>query len=376
MMRKEPAKITQMRDHKFAETFRKEGKFVTKSITATMPMDLVKSMMSKSRISPADSRVLVMFSVEMAASLKYYGVKNVVIATDVYDDFMRRFVEKYFGYKYITLDEIKEKNMKFDVVLGNPPYSGKGNPLYLQFLNTAMDISSSKVVFLTPAIYLLDQKKENTFYRDMRDRLKGRLESVVIHPHDVFGTQNAAINTAVATVTVDMENQHDEFQVSYVTSGKSFMLDDIELINQFANYDVFPALRKKILSFAEKLNAHQFESMDGDAFLNVPQLQRYKFFSEAIISKRSDDDNFGLYFDDQVTAKAAAEYFQTPFAKLALHIYKPNMHIKCGRNLRSVPMFNSAEDYSNYVELLGLTDAEIEFCNHINDNWKDYFFFS
>ena len=335
------------------------------------PFELCNEMISP--VDVTDHDILVM-NLEFALVLiEEFGVDPQRITIFVESDPTVETIANRMGINY---SDTWKDDMRFDVVFANPPYSGKGNPLYLQFLNAAMDVSSSKVVFLTPAIYLLDQKKENPFYRDMRDRLKGRLESVIIHPHDVFGTQNAAINTAVATVTVDMENQHDEFQVSYVTSGKSFMLDDIELINQFANYDVFPALREKILSFAERLNAHQFESTGGNVFLNMPQLQRYKFFSEAIISERSDDDNFGLYFDDQVTAEAAAEYLQTPFAKLALHIYKPNMHIKGGRNLRSVPMFNSAEDYSNYVELLGLTDAEIEFCNYINDNWKDYFFFS
>ena len=78
-----------------------------------------------------DSRILVAFSYEMLPVLNKMGYKNVTLVVDkprtsVYN------IAKYYGYKTKAIKELKK--MKFDVVIGNPPY-GKNSNLAVKFLN-------------------------------------------------------------------------------------------------------------------------------------------------------------------------------------------------------------------------------------------------
>ena len=357
------------------------GRFVVtgKKPISCMPDYVAPEMLASAKAAPTD-QVLILFTAEFLPILATMGFTDVTIATEGYDPFVRAITEACnsflgTGYKYMTIAEIEEKNMKFDVVLGNPPYSGSGNPLYLQFLNKALNISKSKVVFLTPAAYLLDQKKENIHYNKARNAIANKVESVVIHAHNIFGLSSAAINGAVSTITIDLDKNDPSFELIYSSTQEKYIIDDIEKLNPYANYDIFFSIKEKMLLKAKELNAYDYTVNESNYFLNIPKLQRYKIISDGTISKTPTSD-YGMYFDTYELAQAAKEYLQTPTAAFALHIYKVGMNIKSGRNLRSVPMFKTVNQYENYIEELGLTQDEVDFCQHINDNWRDYFFFS
>ena len=51
------------------------------------------------------------------------------------------------------------KNMKFDVCIGNPPFSGKGNPLYLQILEIC-NIVAKNIVWICPSQWVKNYKDD------------------------------------------------------------------------------------------------------------------------------------------------------------------------------------------------------------------------
>lgn len=114
----------------------------------TTPIELIKDITDQIPFD-GNASVLVMFTIEWALYLKHVGYKDITVAAQG-TDAIAKFCQ-YFGFKYINLDE-KNNKMKFDVVVGNPPYVGD---LHLKFLKKAIDISTNYVAFVHPAAWLV-----------------------------------------------------------------------------------------------------------------------------------------------------------------------------------------------------------------------------
>ena len=80
------------------------------------------------KINPSkDAKIGVMFTVEWAMYLERAGFCDITLITDKYDRVVSTYANKLIGCDYLTLDQIQEKNMKFNIIVGNPPFS-KTNP--------------------------------------------------------------------------------------------------------------------------------------------------------------------------------------------------------------------------------------------------------
>jgi hypothetical protein len=84
------------------------------------PIELIDEISNKIT-APVNSSVLVLFTIEWAVYLQEKGYKDIAVAVDTHDKIIH-WVCNTVGIKYLLLDEIKEKKLKFDVVVGNPPY--------------------------------------------------------------------------------------------------------------------------------------------------------------------------------------------------------------------------------------------------------------
>ena len=371
MMRKEPAKITQMRDHRFAETFRKEGKFVTKSITATLPMSAIRSMISKSQIkSITGSSVLVMFSVEMAASLKYYGVKNVVIATDVYDDFMRRFVEKHFGYKYMTITEIEENNMKFDAVLANPPYEGT-KALHQQFFNKAVDklvVDGGIVCFVQPdTAYVSKKARQKKHNKKMMQNIMRYKTDVSFKEGTLFESAEVATSLAVTTL---MKVEDETISVKYINGDKYDHIDIRDINKLGVEPSTYKSIRDKIESYIDKNGClDDITEIDGDSNNiykvsklrgNVGSADFYTIVQREESAHSIGSHSFGFIVEtDQ--AESVYSYLKSFVARYALSIYKTNTNNHRGE-FKIIPLvpFDRVWTDEMLCEEIGISDSEYE----------------
>lgn len=115
-------------------------------------------------------------------------------------------ITEIFGYKYITNKEGK-KDMKFDVVIGNPPYNDtvtkKATALYGDFMIRALEISSSLVSFIVPARWY----NSGRGLSNLRNTLlsEGHLKTLVDFPNtgDVFNDKNVSISGGVCYYVYD-----------------------------------------------------------------------------------------------------------------------------------------------------------------------------
>lgn len=95
------------------------------------------------------ARVLVMFTVEWALYLSHNGYENVVVCSD--NDATIEGLCKMLGLKYCNISEINNNKMKFDVVVGNPPYqNGKNKLFYRSFVSKSFALAPI-VAMITPA---------------------------------------------------------------------------------------------------------------------------------------------------------------------------------------------------------------------------------
>jgi|AntAceMinimDraft_12_1070368.scaffolds.fasta_scaffold05644_8 predicted RNA methylase len=264
----------------------------------------------------------------------------------------------------------------FDCVLTNPPFQGKGNPLHLQFLSMAYNLSSRYVLFVQPSTYLVDQKKENEYYQDTRNLIKDHLVSTTLYTKDIF--DNAQLNTGVAAIIVDKSSTVNSYDVEYYNLKKVVTYDSIEEINNFASKDIFHSIKKKVLAAAKKRNIFNDVESTGDFCVPIPKLQRYRFLparATVVLSKDYTDDH-AAYYASQDLADAAFNHLKTPLAILALHIYKLDMNLASGRNMRSVPSFTTVKEFKDAENVIGLTQDEKDWCANIYKNSTDYIKFS
>ena len=126
------------------------------------PEDLVKSIVDKLDVD--DKKILVLYNLEIVVSLVHdYKVdpNNITFYSEQ---------EKKMGFskKGMGTNIIKEldTDMKFDVVIGNPPYqdgnkAGGQNKIYNQFSKTALDMiePDGSVAFITPTSVLKKSKR-------------------------------------------------------------------------------------------------------------------------------------------------------------------------------------------------------------------------
>lgn len=114
--------------------------------SAHTPKALVEEMLNKINIKGS---ILVMFNIEFVISLVYnYNIDPETITFYSDCDTKSEFAKK-LRVKYIT--DIK-KNMKFDVVLTNPPYQdGKNKMFYRSFVSKSLELSSGTTAIVCPA---------------------------------------------------------------------------------------------------------------------------------------------------------------------------------------------------------------------------------
>jgi site-specific DNA-methyltransferase (adenine-specific) len=102
-----------------------------------------------------DAAIGVFFTVEAAAYLIYLGFTNVTVITDVQDDLIALRAAMW-GYKYLLIAEVEKEEMKFDVIVGNPPYQSEvanhQHRLWMQFVDKAFTliVQDGVVAMVTP----------------------------------------------------------------------------------------------------------------------------------------------------------------------------------------------------------------------------------
>lgn len=295
-------------------------------------------------------------------------------------------------YKYDNYNQFFEDNTlpKFDVVIGNPPYSKN---LHLKFLEKAYEISKTHVYLIHPSNWLTVQKPgKNKNDGDKIKTLVGNsFESfTVFNGNYVFGIRlfGPCVITKIDKTKTD--NIIKIYQGDDVTTYES--ANDINPF--FADPIIFNSLKSKIWGYCASVDNIQnnlnkknkfyvsMENIIGDAndtLLNTCVMDCHYDFnyltnrnitSEIINTKNGFKPYLG--FDNENDARNCLNYLtKSKFSKFTLMISKIGQHLNGGRPLLYTPHFDFTEEWTDakiYKELK-LTQEEINFLEHEIDKF-------
>lgn len=161
------------------------SEYTPKSVTETV----------LSSLDLTDKTILVMFNVEFVISLvETYNVpaKNILFYSDHEN---KNYLVEKFGVKYTTA---LGDDMKFDYIVGNPPYTNGQKLLYTKFFEKALDIAET-VAFVMPV--QLESKHDKLKFHNQR--LQRHLVKMGDNVSEHFNVGYDNIRYVVASKSVD-----------------------------------------------------------------------------------------------------------------------------------------------------------------------------
>lgn len=217
------------------------------------------------------------------------GFDNIKINAHYFDDLVNQMKNKPLQF----IDRIQRPNfwnfkggdnMKFDAVVGNPPYQemdensskGSAKPLYHYFIQQSINLNPHYVSLITPSVWFTGGKGLDTFRQKMLNNTHWQEITNFNTPQDVFPSVNlrGGVNYFLWNSLFDNTNG---FKMTNVTNGvrtslqdRPFKLENIDIlisdnnaigiINKFINneYINFNSPEKMFFSFVSIRNPFGF----------------------------------------------------------------------------------------------------------------------
>jgi len=268
------------------------------------------------------------------------------------------------GIKYIT--DLEGLDMKFDVVVGNPPYEGN-KALHQQFFVKACKLlkDGGEMMFIQPASPYVNNKdvKRKKPEVEMLDLVAQYETHVNIITEKVFNNAHVATDLAVTHLT----KKSGQLAVQY-NGGQKYTDVTINEINALTiEPKVFAKLKSKFAALVElrgslddnlwcgndqlKLRLQQNRGNRGSADYNTFISKDSKFWHS--------EGDFGIPLEHEGQRANVVSYLKTFVARFALAISKLNMSMNRGE-LTQVPLvdFDQSWDDEKLCKEFGITDDE------------------
>jgi hypothetical protein len=176
-----------------------------------------------------DSSIAVMFTIEWAIYLKQvWEQTNITVVVDAEDKVVRN-VCKWFELDYIVYHK-GMKLKKFDIVVGNPPFSKGDTLLYTRFYKLALEIADV-VTLIMP-------------YDIASKQIRLRAHNNLVKTHTLFTSENIVSNFKINLL-----------DVRYVISSKNVINefeDDVDPLEDIEN--LYPT-RRRVIGLRGKMPA-------------------------------------------------------------------------------------------------------------------------
>lgn len=328
-----------------------------------------------SKIDCADKDVLVMFNIEFLLELNLEKVKSITFVTgcNLREKIAKNLLNKYNGTvkKISVLSDLESLDMKFDVVIGNPPFDGT---LHLDFLEKAYLWSSQYVLWVSPDSWLKEQRPAHI--HPIKSIVgNGWVSFEIIDPKDCFGVRVGGSDCVISLI--DKQKTTPEVLVYSRIQNKSVQYSNINKVNSMlADGDLFDSIKNKIWNYCTSKDnmANHLNVAVGNNYINFSDIggtgQKYyeflsgesgKVSSEPVISKNG-NEMIWVSFSTRKEANNSYDYINiSMIAKFAFMIVKINVHRKTF--LKYIPWFDFSEKWDDVkiAKELGLTDEEVKF---------------
>ena len=126
---------------------------------------------SLSRLDCKGKSVGVLYSFEILAELNEMGLTDITL---IDTDPLKATAAKIYGFRFVNSNDFLKGNMKFDLIIGNPPYKGGGfnsKWIYMEFFEKALDSADEVAIIMpTPDGTSIDGKVANHQKRVMKHK--------------------------------------------------------------------------------------------------------------------------------------------------------------------------------------------------------------
>lgn len=286
--------------------------------------------------------------------------------------------------KYLTANEYsaKYKNMNPEYTIMNPPYEGKSE-LHLQFLNKAIENTTTQIECIHPSAWLLTK----TYGKRMKKHEVKAVENIhkyyttfqFVNGNDLF--PNANFFYPLVITTVDKTKPYPGyFKIEDKMNNRILKFTNFDDINLHSDSKVYLDLRNKIISHI-KSNPNLFTVGNNKKQYNVPISKlrgsqcNVNFFKDDFytliprncvpITETNADFVYGFNTIDE--ANNFINYLKTDFVRFCLSLYKITGNIKSGNIHKSVPYLDFTQDWDDekLFTNFNITDEEKEIIKQI-----------
>lgn len=160
---------------------------------------------------------------------------------------------EHYAYEFIHIDDVrKEFPMKFDVIIGNPPYQlndgGNGasaSPIYQKFVEQAMRLNPRYLVMITPSRWFAGGKGLNAFRQTMLGDRRIRKMVDFINAKDCF-PQNS-VGGGVNYFLWDRDHQGDCELTTVLGQSRDTMIRPLNEFPTFVRYNKAVSIIHKVM---------------------------------------------------------------------------------------------------------------------------------
>jgi 16S rRNA G966 N2-methylase RsmD len=268
-----------------------------------------------------------------------------------------------------------ETNLKFDVILSNPPYFGKAQ-LHQKFFNLAIDLckDDGSVCFIQPATPYLNKKVSRAIEGRMKEHLIKYTTDAIILPGTTFTSAQLAGDVAVTTL-VKAPNATGNINSITYKNGVTYHDVPMENINYFSMAPtMYASLYNKIdlyitahgslldqsyyklhcpITSIARLPKVRGHLDNADFFTFIPDHDDYWTKDIGIAA------DFGIKINDNNQQANVYTYLQSYIARFGLALRKFNFNNHMGE-FDKVPLINFDNTYTEQqlCDMIGITDAE------------------
>lgn len=313
-----------------------------------------------------EEKVLVISNIEFCFDLKERGFENVEFWSD--SELKNKMVKQLWNYetelvdfRNINKNKQNYENMKFDLIISNPPYN-KG--LDLKILESVLELSD-KICFVHPAGWLLDN---SDYFKKIFDRnlVQNRLTEVeLINGNELFDI------ALFMPCSINLFEKERKEKIKITDNSKHFNEiekiweeDDIFKIDKYGWYKNYKILKEKI----EKFYSNNNFSKNNNLSLGIANIRGHVASNDfnTIVQKDYDKHinhiyDFGWEFKTENETENCYNYLKTKFARFCLSIYKLNS--TNGYFLNKLPWFDFSKSWTDQecAAELGITNEELLF---------------
>ena len=251
--------------------------------------------------------------------------------------------------------ENKWGDMKFDIVVGNPPYGGN---LHLDIIESVLPFMSGRATwcFIHPATWLINVRKNGKAkkYDVLKKKLEGHIKSIEIE--NLNKDFKTGLYVPFSTTTIDMSKTFDN--IDCAICGEHKIVTSIYDCNLIGNYEIIWNILDKVQNYGDMMKNHITKEDKGREYW-------YSKYSEIISlgGCAATTSAVGYKYDsDNVWEKVSNGNYCTSFITTSYHTF--------GNNISNTPL--CAYDRGHHLtdkitdNIYG-TKEELE-------NWKHFIF--